>query len=185
MPEPLSRMHRGPSSAISGRAKKWVGAGKGWVCCGQRRLTFAAASDAAPSHGRHRIWGARHQQAAPASLDPVGGRKKARSCPPLSRSRRSSRQSRLLTSRQTRFTFSYSFHVSHLKLQLAMRSQLAEQLNNTKFPQNTKSRHGSRSHFRREAPPKLVEAEGLQARRGRLDAAGVAGEHSHERRPRE
>ena len=71
MPEPLSRMHRGPSSAISGRAKKWVGAGKGWVCCGQRRLTVAAASDAAPSHGRHRIWGARHQQAAPASLSLV------------------------------------------------------------------------------------------------------------------
>ena len=71
MPEPLSRMHRDPSSAISGRAKKWVGAGKGWVCCGQRRLTVAAASDAAPSHGRHRIWGARHQQAAPASLSLV------------------------------------------------------------------------------------------------------------------
>ena len=35
------------------------------------------------------------------------------------------------------------------------------------------------------APPELVEAEGLQARRGRLDAARVAGEHAHERRPRE
>ena len=42
-----------------------------------------------------------------------------------------------------------------------------------------------RRRLRREAPPELVEAEGLQARRGRLDAARVAGEHAHERRPRE
>jgi hypothetical protein len=81
--------------------------------------------------------------------------------------------------------------VQSAQIHISLHSSLLNQQTIVDF-QKHQSRYSSRSmnsmnwsRLRSEAPPEFVEAEGLQARRGRLDAAGVAGEHSHERRPRE